>query len=86
MKLRYEPLSDYVGLLRDILAKLSDYSQRNDVWTKYDGSFVLYNITQERFLILHEHITTKPHKPRESEPGGLAALLLRMKDLSESDI
>ena len=86
VKLRNELLSDYVRLLRDILAKLRDYSQRNDVWRKDDGTCVLYNITQERLLIPHEHITTTPHEPKEPEPVDVTTLLLQLHELSERDI
>ena len=78
----------YVRLLRDILDIFSDRKRRHDVWIREADSYVLYTTPPER-LLPQEHLTTKPHEPREPEldpQARLASLLLRMKDFADAYI
>jgi hypothetical protein len=74
-------LPNYVRLLRDILDIFSDDARRHDVWIREADSYVLYTTPPER-LLPQEHLTTRPHEPRER----LASLLLRMKDFADAYI
>jgi hypothetical protein len=89
----FTPIPSYVRLLRDILNIYSDHARRHDVWIRETDSYVLYTTPPER-LLPQEHLTTKPHEPREPELVGqvqdpqarLASLLLRMQDFADAYI
>jgi hypothetical protein len=86
--LRYERLPSYVRLLRDIVDLFSNRERRHDVWIRDADSYVLYTTPPER-LLPQEHLTTKPHEPREPEldpQARLASLLLRMQDFADAYI
>ena len=93
----HDRVTNHVNLLRQIIDLFKNHP--DDVWTKEaeDGESTpckIEHTPKDVYFTIHEHLTTKPHKPFEPSPVehsgdagsreslNLNTLLLRMKELS----
>ena len=82
-------LSNEVKLLRQIIQYINEHL--DDVWTKEGEDFKLYYTSRDQYYRNYQHVTTKPHAPREPAPPAaeptepaprdITTLLHKLRDL-----